>query len=104
MKVIITVLKNYLGICGGFKWYNFCFYIGFPREENTKRLGTPGEALGIFLVGGVPLGLLNPYPIPDHVQLILQPYTRLYTKNPYPIPDVLFLSDGVIPMTSSVNV
>ena len=41
--------------------------------------------------GGVLLGLGNPYPIPDHVQLILQPYTRLDTKNPYPILDLLLL-------------
>ena len=31
------------------------------------------EVLSIFWDGGVPLGLLNPYPVPDHVQLILQP-------------------------------
>ena len=29
--------------------------------------------------------------IPDHVQLILQPYTRLDTENSYPIPHWLFL-------------
>ena len=44
-----------------------------------------------FRAGGVLLKLSNPYPIPDHVQLILQPCTRLVTKNPHPIPDLLFL-------------
>ena len=44
-----------------------------------------------FLGGGVPWGLWNPYLIPDHVQLILQPYTKLDTKNPYPILDWLLL-------------
>ena len=50
-----------------------------------------GGVLCMFLGGGVPLGLWNPNPVPDHVQLILEPYTRLDTKNPYPIPDLLFL-------------
>ena len=41
--------------------------------------------LCIFLGEGVLLGLRNPNPVPDHVQLILQPYTGLHTKNPCPI-------------------
>ena len=53
--------------------------------------GGGGGVLCIFLGGGVPLGLWNPYPIPDHVNLILQPYTRLDTENHYPIPDLLLL-------------
>ena len=51
----------------------------------------PGEGGVLCIFLGVLLGLLNPYPIPDHVQLILQPYSRLDTENPYPIPDLLLL-------------
>ena len=48
-----------------------------------------GGGVGVGVGVGVELCYL--YPIPDHVQLILQPYTRLDTENPYPIPDLLFL-------------
>ena len=41
--------------------------------------------------GGRRREVLCIYHLPDHVQLILQPYTRLDTENPYPIPDFLFL-------------
>ena len=61
------------------------------RTCPAKLPGVRGEVLCIFLGGGVPLGLWNPYPIQDHVQLILQLYAKLDTENPYPIPDLLFL-------------
>ena len=47
--------------------------------------------LCVILGKGVPRGLWNPYPMPDHVQLILQSCTRLDTGNPYPTQYLLFL-------------
>ena len=40
------------------------------------RRGGGGTIPCIFSAGGVLLGFWNPHPIPDHVWLILQPYTR----------------------------
>ena len=45
----------------------------------------------VYFWEGYTTGTLNPYPIPDHVKLILKPYTRTDTENPHPIPDLLLL-------------
>ena len=55
-----------------------------PRGGGGGGGGGEGALCRISFGKGVPLGLSNPYPIPDHVQLILQPNTRLDTL--YPIP------------------
>ena len=39
------------------------------REYFKRPKQSPGGALGIFLGGGVPLEICNPYPIPDHFQV-----------------------------------
>ena len=45
------------------------------RLESQGGGGGGGGTLYSFVLGGgVPLGLGNPYPIPDQVQLILEPY------------------------------
>ena len=56
---------------------------------STPGLGGGGGAhSGYFWVGVCCWDSETLYPIPDHVQLILQPYTRLDTENPYPIPEL----------------
>ena len=60
-----------------------CYYACiYAVEFFLEGRGGGGWALFIFFGGGVPLGPGNPYPIPDHVQLILQPYTRLENEIP----------------------
>ena len=56
-----------------------------PRGRRGAGGGGGGGAL--FILGGDE---------PDHVQLNLQPYTRLDTENPYPIPDLLFYNCSTI--------
>lgn len=63
-----------------------------PRKRLLRRL-VDLQSVGARWVlckslgRGVSLGLSDPYPILDHVQVHCTTYSRLVTKNPYPIPD-----------------